>query len=209
MDGKICRPVSNRMLTGVCQSISEYFEFDAIFLRIFFIILVFIDTSFIFFYVLATIIIPSENANQFTQPQLFNEFFKDHLFILVTTFFAVSIFIFIINFDLPDFFFNLFLPRYLLISLLLFITGLAIYRRQINQKANTINVEMVDTSFDEQRLFLGVFRELAKYFNFDITIIRLYIMMLLCLEMRLIPVFIVIYFIAGLFIQRKRTINDT
>jgi phage shock protein PspC (stress-responsive transcriptional regulator) len=204
MNERICRPVSNRMLTGVCQSISEYFEFDAIFLRILFIVLVFIDTSFIVFYMLSTIIIPSENANHYTQPQLFNEFFKDHVFILVSAFFAISFFVFIINFDLPDFFFHLFLPRYILISLLLFITGLAIYRKKVNQRHHQINADMVDTSFDEQRLCLGVFRELAKYFNFDITIIRLYVIMLLCLEMRLIPIFLVLYFIAGLIIQKKR-----
>lgn len=61
VEKKLYRSERERMIAGVCGGLAEYFEIDPTLIRLLWVLVTFVAGSGILIYILACIIIPSEN----------------------------------------------------------------------------------------------------------------------------------------------------
>jgi phage shock protein C len=165
MKNKIYRSRDNRILLGVCSSLSHILKIDVSIIRLIFIILSFLSYLTVLFYILAIIIIPEETDEQIYKKVISSKNKRAYRMLLILIMLVLLLFSFL---NIPMF---VFIPKIPLIYSLIFQSILV-----------SIFLFIYFYYFDDHiffrdqndKLVSGIFSSLAKMAKVDVVIFRLF-----------------------------------
>ncbi len=171
---KLHRSSSNRVISGVCGGLAEYFDVDPLLIRLAWVVFSIIGGAGILAYIIAIIVIPKDDDD--TGPAV-NMPSSDGAKLVGFTLIAIGI---VFLFKHLGFFYYLHIYRFpwaSLLSIALIAFGLYIifHKKEASNKVNDNAAGMFNGFFrvEQGKMLAGVCMGLAEYFKIDVTIVRL------------------------------------
>lgn len=197
---KLYRSISNRNITGVCAGISNYINVDVSVIRFIFIVLFLFNITTLLIYIFATTIIPV-NPDEVEYDQIKDDqAINIKLYVASMSLIFIGLLIIAKYLEIP-FFFNLWnIPLLLSLGILILFIGFALvillrYLKTIENE--DINIKRIKSN----QMISGVFSGISKKINIDVTVIRIVIVTFCLLFFKTIPLAIIIYSLAAIYLD--------
>jgi len=191
---KLTRSSSDRMISGVCGGMGEYFQIDSTLVRIIWVVLTLMGGAGILLYLAAILIIPLDidTGQKKTAGQSDSRTIWGIILILLGIFFLLSTF----RWHLFSWFhyaaFDLFWP------IVIIVLGIALILHSTRKKGTSKMKSDARKLFRlrDDKMFLGVAGGFGKYFNVDVNLARLGFVLFILLSGGIgLLVYLVLYFL--------------
>jgi phage shock protein C len=168
---KLYRSDVNRIFTGVCGGLGEFFNIDPIIFRLFFIISLLVGAWGVVIYVILSFVIPNSPLKE---NQIYNDpnFANSKSWTMIGTFMILlGIYLLVQDIGLLNYFsffgfrHQVIIPAVLIIVLIMFIV-------QYDIKFDESNPHLMFARSDKNKIVSGVCSSFGKYFNMDVNVIR-------------------------------------